>query len=97
MSDEHASASQGLEDELSEWRGWLRERGLDEGFTPDSLLEFLARADTARAHRNETRRMRDRVSAIEVDIDQFRSGWPPGSNPRNHAGYRGHAAARYVG
>ena len=76
-SDEHASASQGLEDELSEWRGWLRERGLDESFAPDVLLEFLARADTARAHRNETRRMRDRVSAIEVDIDQFRDRVAP--------------------
>ena len=77
VSDEHASVSQGLEDRLSGWRGWLRERGLDEGFTPDALLEFLARADTARAHRNETRRMRDRVSAIEVDIDQFRERVAP--------------------
>ena len=76
-SDEHASASQELEDRQSGWRGWLRERELGDGFTPDALLEFLARADTARAHRTETRRMRDRVSAIEVDIDQFRERVSP--------------------
>ena len=74
---EQEAASQELEGLRTEWRTWLRERGLDEGFTPESLLEFLARADTARAHRNETRRMRDRVGAIEVDIDQFREQVAP--------------------
>ena len=70
--DEHRAASQELEDRHSGWRDWLRERRLNESFMPDALLEFLARAETARVHRTETRRMRDRVSAIELDIDQFR-------------------------
>ena len=81
-SDEHRSASREQEDCESEWRRWLRERGLDESFTPDALLEFLARADTARAHRTETRRMRQRVSSIEVDIEQFREHVAPLA--RNH-------------
>ena len=76
-SEEHESALQELEDGQLEWRGWLRECQLEESFTPDTLLEFLARADTARAQRNETRRMRQRVSAIEVDIDQFRDRVAP--------------------
>ena len=76
-ADEHGAASQELEGRQSGWRDWLRERGLGEDFTPDSLLEFLARADTARAHRTETRRMRDRVAAIDVDIDQFREQVAP--------------------
>ena len=76
-SDEHESASCELEDRQSEWRGWLRERGLNESFTPDALLQFLARAETARARRTETRRMRQRVSAIAMDIDQFRGQVAP--------------------
>ncbi len=70
--DEHSTASQDLEDWQSRWRDWLRDRGLVESSTPDDLLEFLARAETARAHKTETQRMRDRVSAIEADINQFR-------------------------
>ncbi len=81
-SDEHRSASREQDDCESEWRRWLRERGLDESFTPDALLEFLARANTARANRTETRRMRQRVSSIEVDIEQFREHVAPLT--RNH-------------
>ena len=71
-ADEHRSASQALHDMQSEWRGWLRDSELNEGFTPETLLHFLARAETAHALRSETRRMRQRVAAIKVDIDQFR-------------------------
>ena len=70
--DDHRTASRELEGRQTGWRDWLRERRLNDSFTPEVLLEFLARAETARAHRTEARRMRDRVSAIEVDIDQFR-------------------------
>ena len=76
-SDEHGSASCELEDRQSEWRGWLGERGLNESFSPDALLQFLARAETVRARRTETRRMRQRVSAIAMDIDQFRGQVAP--------------------
>ena len=69
---EHRSALQDLEDRQSAWGRWLEERGLKDGFTPDALLEFLARAETAHASSTETLRMRNRVAAIEVDVDQFR-------------------------
>ena len=70
--EEHRRASQVLKDRQSVWRAWLRERGLNESFNPDALLEFLARAETAHASTIETRRMQSRVAAIEADIDQFR-------------------------
>ena len=70
-SDEYGGMSKDLESLRSEWRGWLRERRLNENFTPEDLLEFLARAETARGSRTETLRMRSRVAAIKKDIDDF--------------------------
>ena len=60
-----------------EWRGWLRERGLAETLTPDTMTTFLARVDSARTSLSETRRMRGRVSAIEDDIGEFREQVEP--------------------
>ena len=79
---EHSSASRQQEDRLADWRRWVRGRELDVSFNPDTLLEFLARADIARAHRTDTRRMRERVSAIEKDINRFRERVAPLA--RNH-------------
>ena len=70
--EEHTRASQDLEGRQSEWRGWLQKRGLNESFTPDALLEFLARVEIAHSSRTETCRMRSRVAAIEAAISQFR-------------------------
>ena len=72
-SDEHSRAEKALQNRQAEWANWLRELGFDDPFTPEALLEFLARAETAQASSAETRRMRARVSAIEVDIDEFRN------------------------
>lgn len=81
-SDEHTSASRQHEDRQKNWHRWLRERELDVSFKPDTLLEFLARADTARTRRTATRSMRERVSAIEKDINRFRKRVAPLA--RNH-------------
>ena len=54
-----------------EWRQWLAERGLDETLTPDAMTTFIARVETARSSLSEARRMRDRVVAIEYDIQEF--------------------------
>ena len=72
VDDEHARTSQDLKARWFEWRGWLRQRGLNESFTPEALLAFLARVEIAHTSRTETRRMRSRVAAIEAAIDQFR-------------------------
>ena len=70
-SDEQRAAAESLADSQAGWRVWLQERGLRDTFTPDTMLEFLARVETARGSLAETRRMRDRVAAIEKDIDEF--------------------------
>ena len=74
---EHASAAHALAETQTRWSDWLQARSLRPNFTPDALLEFQARAETAHASRTEARRMRQRVSAIEVDIDQFRDRVQP--------------------
>ena len=69
---EYDAAEVVLKERQAEWIHWLREGGFDETFTPGQLLEFLSRAETAQTSCLETRRMRDRVAAIEVDIREFR-------------------------
>ena len=66
----------------SEWRRWLKGHGLDEGLIPEGVVEFTGRIETSRAVLDSVRRMRQRVSAIEVDIDQFRDRVAPLA--RNH-------------
>ena len=70
-ADERRGAAEALSEAQTGWRSWLEERGLRDSFTPDTTLELLARVDAARASRAETQRMRDRVRAIEKDIDEF--------------------------
>ena len=82
-SDEQRAASELLADMQAAWRGWLQERGLRDTFTPDTMLEFLARIETARGSLAETRRMRDRVTAIERDIDEFFGLVAPVASVRN--------------
>ncbi len=72
---EDAAASQ--QEALLLWQQWLRQRQLDEGLTPDGMTIFLARVDTARGVLTETRRMRERVAAIEKDIEEFRAKVAP--------------------
>ena len=69
---EYREAEKVLKERQAEWGSWLGEHGLDAAFTPEALLEFLSRAETAQASSLETRRMRARVTAIQVDIDGFR-------------------------
>ncbi len=70
-------AAQTLVEKQTQWHNWLREHNLPEGFTPDAALEFLARAETAYALRTESRRMRQRIAAIEHDIREFQEQVAP--------------------
>ena len=76
-SNEHNRAADTLQERQAEWHNWLREHGFDDGFTPESLLEFLAQAETAQMSSSETQKMRNQVSAIKVDIDEFRNQVKP--------------------
>ena len=59
------------------WRGWLEQHGLPGAFTPDTVIEFAGRVETARVKLEQVRDNRRRVSAIEDDIDEFRGVLQP--------------------
>ena len=71
-TEEYEAAKVSALEAQREWQQWLRERGLDESLTADTMTSFLARIDATRVSLNEARRMRERVAAIERDIDEFR-------------------------
>ena len=71
-ADEHVVAESALTEARAGWSVWLEELGLQDNFAPDTMLEFMARVETARASLGEARRMRSRVAAIEKDITEFR-------------------------
>lgn len=72
VSDEHDHAATALQEKQAEWRNWLRECGFDDGFTPESLLEFLAQTEAAQMAIAETQKMRSDVDAVKAEIDEFR-------------------------
>ena len=72
-SSEHEQTQKVLSDSKDEYGAWLGEHGFDAALAPEALLEFLARAEPAQGASLGTWRMRDRVVAIEVDIDEFRA------------------------
>ncbi len=76
-AEEERSTAEALAEMQAQWRGWLRERGLSETFTPDTMLEFLVRMDAARTSLAEARRMCARVEAIKRDIEEFREQVEP--------------------
>ena len=57
--------------EMDKWRRWLERYGLDGSLTPEGVVEFTGRIETTRAVLESVRRMRQRVSAIAVDIDEY--------------------------
>ena len=74
---EHEAAEASSQEAQREWGQWLQERGLDETLTPDAMTTFIARVETARSSLSEARRMRDRVAAIDHDIQAFREQVEP--------------------
>ncbi len=54
-----------------EWLAWLEGLGMDGSFTPESVTEFTGQVETARARLDQVQGMRQRVRAIEVDIQQY--------------------------
>lgn len=72
-----AVAAAAHQESRDQWRQWLRDRLLDETLTPEGVALFMSGVETARGTLAETRRMRDRVSAIETDIKEFRDKVAP--------------------
>ena len=72
-----AEAARTADSARSEWRDWLGLHKLPPSFTPDTMVDFLGRVETARVKAEQVRDGRRRVAAIEVDIRQFREKVEP--------------------
>ena len=78
------SAAQRLEDAANDyhltqqkWQEWLQHQGLPTGFTPDTMSEFMGKADTCRAVWSQVIDHRHQVAGIEDSIEQFRKQVAP--------------------
>ncbi|MCH8280583.1 MAG: hypothetical protein IIC96_07855 [Chloroflexi bacterium] len=74
---EQATAQEGLEAARMEWQTWLKGRSLDKTLTPETMVDFLGRVETARVALGEIRAMRLRIKAIELDIAEYRESVAP--------------------
>ena len=73
----HEAAEAAALESMQEWKQWLRERGLNETLTADTMTTFLPRVDVTLSSLAEAQRMGDRVAAIEHDMDEFRERVKP--------------------
>ncbi len=56
-----------------EWREWLEQHDMDSGLTPETMTEFTGRIETARAILNQVQDRRNRVRAIQNDIEEYQA------------------------
>lgn len=54
-----------------EWRTWLSSLDLPPSFTPETMVEFRGQIETALTQLNQVKDRRQRVHAIEVDIQEY--------------------------
>ena len=69
--ERNTSAVESMDAVKDAWREWLEGRELDGGMTPEGVVELAGRIATNREILTALRGMRQRVSAIEVDIDEY--------------------------
>ena len=72
-----AEATKSADAVRREWLAWMEQHQLPSSFTPDTVVEFLGRVETARVKTEQVRDNRRRVAAIEYDIQQFRGRVQP--------------------
>ncbi len=71
-ANQRAEAAEATETSAGQgWRDWLEQRQLPVSFGPDTVVDFMGRLETARARLEQVRQMRHRVSAIQVDIQEY--------------------------
>ena len=76
-----ATATEGLEAARMEWQTWLIGRGLAETLTPETMVEFTGRVETAHVELREVVwKERRRIEAIEHDIDEYGESVAPLAN-----------------
>ena len=66
-----AAAQDELKAAQAEWQTWLIDRGLAETLTPETMVGFRGSVETTRVALGEVRTMRQRIGAIEHDIDEY--------------------------
>ena len=76
-SNEYDRTVKSLREKQTEWHNWLREHGFDSDFNPETLLEFLAQAETAKISSAETQETRDQVEDVKTNIEEFRNQVKP--------------------
>ena len=55
----------------TDWRAWLRARGVSGDWAPVTINELTARVDEVRARRGQVQQFRGRIRAIQDDIDEY--------------------------
>ena len=60
-----------IEDARKEWRDWLRARGLRDTFAPNTVVELRGKVDLGLTQLRDLRSWRQRVDAIQEDIDEY--------------------------
>ena len=66
-----AAAKAQIEDARKEWRDWLRARGLRDTFAPNTVVELRGKVDLGLTQLRDLRSWRQRVDAIQEDIDEY--------------------------
>lgn len=56
---------------LLEWRAWLEQKQIPLNFTPDTVIEFLGKVETARVKLDQVNGERRRADAVQRIIDGF--------------------------
>ncbi len=70
-SNQETSAVKAENETQQEWRQWLKHRGMPENFKPETVFDFIGRIEVIREKKGEMDRLRQRISAIEKDIEEY--------------------------
>lgn len=70
---QHQAVTALAHDSHREWREWLEQHDMDPGLTPETMTEFTGHIETARAILNQVQDRRNRVRAIQDDIEAYQA------------------------
>ena len=62
---------------LQRWREWLEQREIPRNFTPDTVIEFVGKVETARVKLDQVNGERRRADAVQRIIDGYRGQVAP--------------------
>ena len=69
--EELAEVNSATEIMLDEWHTWLSEHGLENPLTPSGMTTFLVQVEAVREKLTQVKRMENRITDIERDIQAF--------------------------